>query len=339
MPRSKWKKIATGIYRDGTRLRAIVNAASGRIEKSFALDADLGAIKLWRNTEKVRLDTRARRKPLPGKAGTITADARRYVSQVKHLASWKSRRSELDAWIAALGPKMNRARITEEQVRKAVSDWQHAGVAVRTCEHRVATLRHMFKTLDGSDVLTPCDRVKFQLPETQPVYVPAALIQKVARTLPFKDTRARLMVLATTGVRPSELMRTLPDDVNLKERIWIIRTAKGGTRPAMRLNDNMVAAWEAFIAAKAWGRYDTSTHAKRLYEAGWPEGVRPYNARASFGMELSRQGADLADIQQILGHRNIKTTRAYYVPREDSRIAAALESVGKRFRWAPKKKR
>ena len=96
---------------------------------------------------------------------------------------------------------------------------------------------------------------------------------------------------------------------------------------------DMRAALEAFRDAGAWGPYDTSTHAKLLYAAGWPRTVRPYAVRGTFGMELSKRGADLADIQQLMGHRDQKTTRVYYVPPEQSRLAAASRSVGRRFGW------
>jgi site-specific recombinase XerD len=73
----------------------------------------------------------------------------------------------------------------------------------------------------------------------------------------------------------------------------------------------MIAAWRAFIAAKAFGHYDTSTHAKRLYEAGWPTDVRPYNAKHTVGILLAQGGADYEDIRDFFGHRDVKTTRIY----------------------------
>lgn len=326
---AKQRAISKGIYRDRSSLRAIVNGASGRKEKRFPLETPLADIKVWRNETKVKLDANARR--APRRTDTLRTDAAIYLKRLT-IASIGSRSSELDAWIALYGDRQ-RSSLTEADVRAAVAAWQVGQYAVRTCEHRVATLRHLFRTLDGREVITPCDGVKFTLPDTQPVYVPAETIKRVAGNLIHRDTQARFMVLTATGVRPSELMRAEPSDVSLKQRLWIVRTGKGGARPAIRLNDDMLAAWKMFIHAKAWGHYDTSTHAKRLYEAGWPKAVRPYQARATFGMELSRRGADLADIQQILGHRDVKTTRAYYVPREDSRISAAIETVSGRLGW------
>lgn len=344
----KYKKLTTGIYQDAYSIRAIVNTTVGRKEKRFAHATNLADVKRWRN-EQIGKFAAVRRKR-PSIAGTLRADVRRYLSQIKHLASWKSRRSELEAWLEHFGTKP-RGKITSEMVRNVVAKWRtvEGGRLVgrgkdkkrrpyggRTCEHRVATLRHLFHVLDGFDVSTPCDDLTFELPQTQPVFVPVTTILAVAERLKVEPkTRARFMVLAATGVRPAELMRAEEDDLNLKARIWIVRTGKGGKRPPLYLNDEMVAALETFIAVDAWGVYDTSRHAKLLRIAGWPAGVRPYSVRGTFGMELSRRGIDLADIQQVMGHTSEKTTRTYYVPPEDSRLAAATRGLTGRLGWKP----
>lgn len=339
------KTLSTGVYRATYSIRAVVNTSVGRKEKRFPLDADLADIKRWRNEIAGKFAAVARRRKPVAHRGTLSADIRRYLKLVQGLASWKSRRSELAAWATLFGSK-RRSQITEAMVRTAVTAWRTKGrnvgteavpawkpYAVRTCEHRVAALRHLFHTLDGADLPTPCDALTFDIPPTTPVWVPAATIRSVVDALTDPKAQARLMVLATTGVRPAELMRTHPEDVDLQHGIWWIRTAKGGQRPPLHLNPEMRAAWAAYQRANAWGPYDTSTHAKALYAAGWPRAVRPYNARATFGIELSKRGADLADIQQLMGHRDQKTTRAYYVPPEQSRLAAASRSLGNRFGW------
>jgi integrase len=339
------RRISAGIYRDKYGIRAIVDVAAGRKEKRFHASTPLADIKHWRNTTKGELEAQARRRP--SKAGTLRVDVPRYLAQIKgqvSAQSWKSRRSELDGWLELFGDRP-RGTLTPADIRGAIARWRAIDpdrklgrgnpCSVRTCEHRVATLRHLFHVLDGDDTITPCDGFTFELPPTRPVLVSPNVIRDVLHklTTTYPDSAARFAVLASTGVRPAELMRAEPADVNLRERYWIVRTAKGGRRPPMWLNDDMLNAWRYFVKVAAWGPYDTSTHAKRLYAAGWPEGVRPYNTRASFGMELSRRGADLHDVQQLLGHTDAKTTRAYYVPPENSRLVAATRNVDRRFGW------
>lgn len=143
-------------------------------------------------------------------------------------------------------------------------------------------------------------------------------------------TRARFLVLATTGQRPAQLMRATPADVDLERRLWFVDPAKGDNGTIVYLNDDMLAAWQLFIAANAWGGYSTSAHARCLRRAGWPEGIRPYNARHTVGLSLSQLGVDLGDIQAHMGHRSIETTRAFYVPAVLSRLKAASELLGAR---------
>jgi site-specific recombinase XerD len=124
------------------------------------------------------------------------------------------------------------------------------------------------------------------------------------------------MVIASTGVRPAEVKRTLPGDVDMERRAWIVRTTKGGEPRALWLNDDMKAAWEAFIAADA---------------AGWPKDVRPYQARHSMALELGERGVDIGDIQGVLGHRQVATTRKHYAPVLVSRLKQASQTMAGRF--------
>ena len=85
----------------------------------------------------------------------------------------------------------------------------------------------------------------------------------------------------------------------------------------------MVAAWESFIAAGAWGHFDGSDYAKALYAAGWPTDVRPYQARHSVALELGERGIDLGDVQGWLGHKHVTTTGEHYAPVLVSRLKQA----------------
>jgi integrase len=161
--------------------------------------------------------------------------------------------------------------------------------------------------------------------------VAAKVIRTVAANLTDPKTRARFMVIAFTGVRPAELKRAEPSDVDLERKAWIVRTAKGGEPRAFWLNDDMVAAWPAFIAADAWRAFGGSDYAKALYAAGWPKDVRPYQARHSVALEMGERAIDLADVSAVLEHRQITTTRRHYAPVLISRLKSASERLAGRF--------
>jgi integrase len=122
------------------------------------------------------------------------------------------------------------------------------------------------------------------------------------------------VVLATTGQRPAQLMRAQPGDVQLEDGLWIVRSAKGAPAHTITLNGEMVSAWRAFLAADAWGPYDSSLHARRVHAAGWPKAVRPYNLRHSVMIDALSRGVDLGDVQGLAGHTSPATTRRFYGP-------------------------
>jgi integrase len=155
----------------------------------------------------------------------------------------------------------------------------------------------------------------------------------VITNLTRPEDKARLMMLASTGKRPCEVMRAKPGDVDLTRRVWLARDAKGGFSPGAYLNDEMVIAWQAFIEADAWGEYNTTHFQRRLVRAGWPKDVRPYNLRHATWIEASERGNDLADVQAGAGHKLMATTRRHYVPVRASRMQKMSESLEGRFGW------
>ncbi len=218
-------------------------------------------------------------------------------------------------------------------MRKARATWTADEYAPKTINNRVQTLQHLYHVLDGEKAPTPTDNIaKLAVPESVKVLVPATVFQTVAANLTADPkTRSRFMITASTGVRPAEVKRTQAADLDLARRIWMVRTAKGGAMRAIVLNDEMLAAWKAFIAADAWGNFDTSDHDKKLYAAGWPKDVRPYQARHSVALELGERGTDLADVASLLGHKDVATTRRHYQGILSSRLKGASDALAGRF--------
>ena len=77
-------------------------------------------------------------------------------------------------------------------------------------------------------------------------------------------------------------------------------------------------------------------NAKALYAADWPKDVRPYQARHSMALELGEPGVDIGDIQGVLGHRQVATTRKHDAPVLVSRLKQASLTMAGRFAgWQP----
>lgn len=324
--------------------RATVKVGGYQRERRFARGTPARIIKAWKTDQRAKL---AKRYPLnpehKGKTGTLAKDAERYYPLIKHLADWVTRRSEIRAWMNAGLADSYRHLITRDDVQRIRGQWVEAGVAAKTINNRVTALRNLYVVLDGKETITPCHGIALLVPvKLPPQVISADVVNAVCVRLAAcsyaaapKD-RARLMVLATTGRRPCEVGRAVPADVDMRRRVWVVRDAKGGVSPGAYLNDEMLAAWEAFIEADAWGSYSTSMFAKRLRRRGWPASVRPYNLRHSTWIAASELGADLSDIQAGAGHALLSTTRKHYVPVLNSRMQRLSELLDNRFGWQPR---
>ena len=143
-------------------------------------------------------------------------------------------------------------------------------------------------------------------------------------------SRPRLAVLAFTAMRPSELMRMSPADVNLAAGVCSVPTAKLGPPRVIVLNREARAAWRTFQHANAWGRFSCASlnkvMARACDKAGVVPRLCPYDLRHSFATALREAGADLADVQVHLGHSSITLTNRY-APTIPDKLAAAVRAV------------
>jgi integrase len=336
----KRRRLAEGIYADAYGIAAVVTVKTLRRERRFLPDEPLDRIEHWRVQTRAELDAeieeaKATGEPTPER-GTFAKDLPRYLKQITGRVSYAADRSHLRAWLPFIG-SMNRRDIKPTHVARAFAAWLEAGKSPRTIRHRRRVLRELYQALDGAHARPPIRGVKLpRIPDPHPTPVPLALIRRVAKSLKAgkrhkkgygsdsDKTYARFLVRATTGQRPSQIMRAERADVDLRRRIWFVRAGKGGTQVPLPLNADMVAAWHTFIKVEAWGPFDARSFAKTLRRHGWPKDVRPYNLRHTFAIDLLLKGADLGDVQGLLGHRQIETTRKFYGPI----LVARLRKVG-----------
>lgn len=336
-------RIAEGVYRDQYGLAATVKVGRVQREQRFRPDESIDFIKAWRVRMRAELtDDREEEAAVDGPAperGTFAHDLPRYLLLIVGRPSYKSDRSHLRAWLPSLGP-VQRSQIRPSQVQTVISAWHQAGLSARTIRHRRRVLRELYQALDKAHARPPLKGVTIpKIPAPHPTPVSHALIKKVAKSLK-KGKRhpegyggdsdkgyARFLVRATTGQRPSQIMRTAPSDVDLKRKIWFVRAGKGGDQIPLPLNDEAVRAWKTFIEVEAWGSFDARSFSRLLRRHGWPKGIRPYTLRHTFAIDHLLAGTPIGDVQGLLGHRQIETTRRHYGP---VLVALLRKAVGRR---------
>jgi site-specific recombinase XerD len=325
-------RVAEGIFRDKYGFDARVRVRGIARTKRFPFDTDLDKMKAWRDRTRadVREDTSDGTPVAPPTSGTLEAEAPRYLAQIEAKPSFKSDRSNLRAWVAALGTWPT-SKITTEQVNLMTQAWKKAGMADQTWIHRLRVLREMYETLYGKKTPTPVAEAKRpEKPKSNPTDVPVEVINAVdAKLLEQDDPLAYAIyrVLVTTGQRASQLNRTLPKHLNMTKRTWQVLNAKGADSHIVYLNADMLKAWKLFIAADGWGKVDTSSQADKLHDAGWPEDIRPYNARHAVAFAAMDNGADISDVAALLGQDVTTTSRTYFKHQEKRmrRVSGELE--------------
>jgi integrase len=347
------RKLAKNIYVDAAGYHSVIVQVRGaQQELRFPPGTALERLEQQRDQLRADLHDQA---PATTR-GTLEHDAVRYLQQIAGRPGFKSDRSHLRAWLDRFGSRP-RARLTAEDVRTALAEWRttkgtwaggrgarerhklKAPASVKTLKERWRVLKHLYKTLDGPKAKTPCDDVPRPKPEAAtPVGVHVTIVQQVADALKARahGTRirsaerrdyARYLLLTTTAQRPAQVQRAIVEDFHLAEQFWIVRGAKGGPSHAIHLNREMRAAVKAFLASGAVGPYDTQRLLELARAHGWPERIPLYNARHSVAIDAIASGADLGDLQAMLGHASIDTTRRFYGPI----LRLRQRNVGKRL--------
>lgn len=148
--------------------------------------------------------------------------------------------------------------------------------------------------------------------------------------------RALMETLFSTGLRVSELAGLNRDQIDLERREFSV-IGKGGrsrvvflssraadwlSRYLSRRQDNYSPLFIRFAGKKpdpAAGDESfrlTPRSIQRLMEkyrkkAGLSIRITPHGMRHTFGTDLLRGGADLREVQELLGHKNVSTTQIY----------------------------
>ncbi|TFV91423.1 integrase [Blastococcus sp. CT_GayMR16] len=149
--------------------------------------------------------------------------------------------------------------------------------------------------------------------------LPRPIAEEVLRTaVALADDRVRLMLLlaAYGGLRRAEIAQARREDVHRADDGWHLRVhGKGDAYRDVPLTGHLAA--ELLDQPPSWlfpspaGGHLTPAHvgvlASRLLPAGWAL----HTLRHRFATRVRAGGADIYVIAELLGHRNIETTRIY----------------------------
>lgn len=253
---------------------------------------------------------------------------RAYLADVRQLAE-------------GLGPASDPAEISPDQVRSHLAVL-HRARHPATLGRKLAALRTFFRFLVREGVCAldptagiPAPRAPRRLPAPLSVDDCHALVEAGGGPESEAETRDRALVelLYGAGLRVAELVSLDVRDLDL-QRGELRVTGKGGTERVVPIPAEARAALDAYLAprrrpgvlaqplflalrrragaARRLGARDVRRILKRRgRRAGIADRVHPHRLRHSYATHLLDMGADLREIQELLGHASLSTTQKY----------------------------
>jgi len=155
-----------------------------------------------------------------------------------------------------------------------------------------------------------------------------------------------LMLIYSAGLRVSEVVKLKPEDIDAERKLIHIRGAKGRRDRYTMLSDVAIKTLSLYLKTyqpEKWlfpgqkeGLHITTRTVQRIFEdaiekADIDKEVSVHSLRHSFATHLLESGVDLRYIQELLGHKNSKTTEIYtHVSNKDlSKIKSPLDLIMK----------
>jgi integrase/recombinase XerD len=257
--------------------------------------------------------------------------ARTVRAYARDLARWR----ELVEANGARGP----AGVTPRQLREWVFALKDAGLAATSIRRAQSAVRtyYAFLMADGAISADPTDRLESpkvarKLPDFLSVEEVGRLLEAPdqAKALYWRD-RAILELLYAAGVRVSELVEMPISALDLEEGIATV-VGKGAKERIVPIGVPARRALERYLRevrpeldrGQGAGRIFLNARGRPLRReavwtlvagaakrAGIAKQVSPHTLRHTFATHLVEGGADLAAVQELLGHADISTTQIY----------------------------
>jgi integrase len=384
-------RIAKGIYKDRGGLAAVAEKYGQRRERRFPLDTSIREIREWQDEQFAEF-TKQRAPEIA--RGTFDADIVTYLKtladrpalqeqRAKHLAWWADYR---DPHGRRLGSR-RRYTFTAAELQMALAEFARTPIrrwasrppqlpTPATVRHYRTALYSLWTTLSGKSAPNPLRDVPRPSsgdpePRAVPMEVIAAILSKMPdrgqglrhkKRGPLSKTKARLRVMAYTGITPGQMQVLAAADLHLDGHPPSVlvrgrKKGKGSRTVRLPLIPQGVDAFRAFIAAHAFGRFSTSSAraswwrairavvdelaasdwraAKALLDSLQRAKARPYDLRHSFLTQAYLGTGDIRATQALATHADERMTRRYTLAAVDPRPAALVPALAARFGSVP----
>lgn len=196
----------------------------------------------------------------------------------------------------------------------------------KTIKNKIVVIRSFIKFLYSKNLIDIRPEA-IEIPRT--VEVEANFLDEEEQLALIKSARnlrdkALIMTILSSGLRASEILNLKEDD--LYRRSLIVSRGKGGkprvtfidplTEKSIREYHHKREMDSVFVFTNSFGKPLSRQYLSRMISetalrAGIKKRVSAHTLRHSFATNMLRKGARIEDVQPLMGHSNISTTRLY----------------------------
>ena len=234
-----------------------------------------------------------------------------------------------------------------EQVRGYVLHLLAQKLSQSTVNQAICAIRFLYTRV----LRRPCEVGNIVYPKRKrklPVVLTEAEVNKLVDAAADLRDQAILMTLYASGMRLRELIGLQPTDIDSAAMRIHVREGKGGKHRYILLSETLLDGLRRYFRQyrpEHWLFYGGSPQtpiaprtvqrmvAATALRAGLRKRVTPHLLRHSFATHLLEHGASLRHIQELLGHRSLKTTTVYthVSPEALGQVVSPLDRLAVRF--------
>lgn len=209
-----------------------------------------------------------------------------------------------------------------------------------TKQHSSSTINLAHNALNfyyGKILRKSVDKISFQKKEQRIKQIASfAEIQRMHSALKNKKHKLILSLLYATGVRVSELVSIKIEDINFERKLLCVRQGKGRKDRYTILSNTVIDEIKNYLRIRLYkspylfASYERHISPRTVEEvimqackkARIQKDITPHSLRHSFATHHMEAGTKTEYIQQMLGHKDIRTTRGY-----EQIVTAHLEKI------------
>jgi integrase/recombinase XerC len=230
------------------------------------------------------------------------------------------------------------AQLDAKTIRAFLANRRKQGVISRSLARSLSALRTFFRWLEREETLknravlqVTLPKIPHSVPKPLTIEGAASVVSEAHHETEWIEARdaAVMLLLYGAGLRISEAMSVTPRSAPLNGRDVMHVKGKGGKErlvPALTIVSDAISKYirlcpfplapdgPLFLGARGGPlspRLIQLTMERLRRELGLPETATPHSLRHSFATHLLSAGADLRQIQELLGHASLSTTQVY----------------------------